>query len=152
MCVCFIWLHYAVRVTHFKLGNRIPNPNSFIIRRPAWASQVIYLEYDENIDPRQDDSSDGHLSLHADVEWLVGHGQWQHLIILQEGLDRDDDGVTVRETTQAQQRGWCQCGSLIECHLNAITKQKKEKLDIFKLSKKKHQHLIILHNERHVVM
>lgn len=61
------------------------------------ASQAIYLKDDENIDPSQDDSSDGHLCLHGDVERLMGHGQWDDIIILQEGLNRNDDGVTVQE-------------------------------------------------------
>lgn len=37
-------------------------------------SKAIYLKDNKNIDPGQDDSSDGHLCLHADVERLVGHG------------------------------------------------------------------------------
>lgn len=55
---------------------------------------AIYLKYDENINASQDDSCDGHLCLHVDVERLVGHGEGHHLIILEEGLDRDDDGLT----------------------------------------------------------
>lgn len=65
---------------------------------------AIYLKYDENINASQDDSCDGHLCLHVDVERLVGHGEGHHLIILEEGLDCDDDGLTVSEkkTTQSK--------------------------------------------------
>lgn len=65
-------------------------------QQSASPHRAIYLKDDENVDPSQDDSSDGHLRLHGDVERLVGHGQRHHLIIAQEGLDRDDDGVTAR--------------------------------------------------------
>lgn len=61
-------------------------------------SGAIYLKDNENIDAGQDDPGDGHLRLHADVERLVGHGQRHHLVVLQEGLDADDDGVAVCET------------------------------------------------------
>lgn len=60
--------------------------------------RAIYLKDNENIDAGQDDPGDGHLRLHADVERLVGHGQRHHLVVLQEGLDGDDDGVAVCET------------------------------------------------------
>lgn len=60
--------------------------------------RAIYLKDNENIDAGQDDPSDGHLHLHADVERLVGHGQRHHPVVLQEGLDGDDDGVAVCET------------------------------------------------------
>lgn len=56
----------------------------------AWA---IHLEDDEYVDAGQDDPGDGHLRLHVDKERLVGHGQRHHLVVLQEGLDGDDDGV-----------------------------------------------------------
>lgn len=70
------------------------NTHSFLFHRGARASQASHLEDDENVDAGQDDSSDGHLRLHVDVERLVGHGQRHHLVILQEGLDGNDDGVT----------------------------------------------------------
>lgn len=56
----------------------------------AWA---IYLEDDEDVDAGQDDPGDGHLRLHVDKERLVGHGQRHHLVVEQEGLEGDDDGV-----------------------------------------------------------
>jgi len=79
-------------------SRQILNANSFIIHRGA--SRAIYLKDDEYIDPSQDDSSDGHLCLHSDVERLVGHGQWHYLVILQEGLNCDGDGVAVQEAKQ----------------------------------------------------
>lgn len=66
------------------------NKNSFIIA----ALKAIYLKDDEYIDPGQDDSSNSHLRLLCNVERLVGHGQRNNVVILQEGLDCDDDGVT----------------------------------------------------------
>lgn len=59
-----------------------------------------YLKYDKNINTSQDDSCDGHLCLYVDVERLVGHGERHHLIILKEGLDCDDNGVTVSKNTE----------------------------------------------------
>lgn len=56
----------------------------------AWA---IYLEDDEDVDAGQDDAGDGHLRLHVDKERLVRHGQRHHLVVEQEGLEGDDDGV-----------------------------------------------------------
>lgn len=91
-------LYCAVSVTHFKSSSRYWAQSHSSSRRGK--SQAIYLKDDENIDPSQDDSSDGHLCLHGDVERLVGHGQWHHLIVLQEGLSGDDDRVTVQETKQ----------------------------------------------------
>lgn len=55
-----------------------------------WA---VYLKDDEDVDASQDDPGNGHLRLHVDKQRLVGHGQWHHLVVLQEGLDGDDDGI-----------------------------------------------------------
>ena len=82
-------------------ANTAPKTNSSVTHRGAWESEAIYLGDDENVDPGQDDPSDGHLRLYTDVERLVGHGERHHLIILQEGLDCDDDGVAERERKAA---------------------------------------------------
>lgn len=81
----------------FQTRKQKLNTNSFIIHRTARASQAIYLKDDENIDPSQDDSSNGHLCLHTDIERLMGHGQRDNIIILQEGLNCNDNGVTAQE-------------------------------------------------------
>lgn len=64
----------------------------------------MYLKDDEHINASQDDSCDGHLCLHVDVERLVGHGERHHLIILKESLNRDNDGVTGSLTNRQNKR------------------------------------------------
>lgn len=95
-CTC-----YSFQTRRQKL-----NTNSFIIHRKAWASQAIYLKDDENIDPSQDHSSNGHLCLHTDVERLMGHGQGDNIIILQEGLNCNDDRVTAWERKQHSSKNY----------------------------------------------
>lgn len=65
---------------------------------------AIYLKDDENINASQNDSCDGHLCLHIDVEGLVGHRERHHLIILKESLNCDGDGVTGSKNTQTEQK------------------------------------------------
>lgn len=60
--------------------------------------RAAYLEDDEDVDAGQDDPGNGHLRLHTDKERLVGHGQRHHLVVLQEGLDGDDNGVAAGKT------------------------------------------------------
>lgn len=62
-------------------------------------SKIIYLKDDENVDARQDDPCNGHLRFHGDPQRLMGHGQWHHFGVLQEGLHCDGDGVAVWDTT-----------------------------------------------------
>lgn len=56
----------------------------------VWA---VHLKDNEDVDAGQDDPGNGHLRLHVDEERLVGHGQRHHLVVLQEGLEGDDDGI-----------------------------------------------------------
>lgn len=60
-----------------------------------WA---VYLKDDEDVDAGQDDPGNGHLRLHVDKQRLVSHGQWHHLVVLHEGLEGDDDGITAGNT------------------------------------------------------
>lgn len=48
--------------------------------------RTVHLEDDQYVDSGQDESSDEDLSLHTQRESLVGHGQRNHLIVLQESL------------------------------------------------------------------
>lgn len=87
---------YTFPTVQEKLNTNIHRPQQ------SWSITDHYLKDDENIDPSQDHSSNGHLCLHTDEEWLVSHGQRHHFIILQEGLNRDDDGVTAQGSKQQE--------------------------------------------------
>lgn len=60
-----------------------------------WAA---HLKDDKDVDAGQDDPGNGHLRLHVNKQRLVGHGQRHHLVVLQEGLDGDDDGIAAGHT------------------------------------------------------
>lgn len=78
--------------------------------------KAVYLEDDEDVDAGQDDPGDGDLGLNIDKQRLVGHRQWHHLVVLQEGLDGDNDGITASSTGSKNRK----C-----CLLHWITTDKK---------------------------